>query len=609
MFIESATVWESPTSGHGQLNRNNLTLKFTFSNHIRGQILRIGIERFLFIVLLIIMGYLVIPPLFFTVKSSLYLDEYIGKGLEPARLSLKNYTDILSSADTPKILFNSLQFAIGSSFIALVIGTLLAWIVERTDTPFKNLAYLSAFTSFTIPGVLKVIGWILLLGPEAGLINRWLRDLLSLNSSPFNIFTMNGMILIEGLLWTPVVFLFMAAPFRSMDPSLEESASMSGVGVGKTFYYITFKLAWPSVLSVLLLTIVKTIEAFELPALVGIPGGIMVLTTEVYLKIKSGLLPDYGRASAYAITLILFVLIGLYFYSRTAHQAQKFYTITGKGFRPRVIHLGNWRYITIPLVFVLPTFLVLPIFVLLWASLLPYYAKPSLEALSAITLSNYLSIFQNTMALAAFKNSLFISLSSATITMILTAVTAWIVVRTNITGKWLLDHLASFTLAFPGVILGIALMLTYLTLPIPIYGTIWILVVAYITQYIPYGIRFCYPGLLQINKELEESAQMSGASWVAVFRKIVVPLMMPSLFAGWIWIFLISIRELAVAVMIARPGSQVISVAIFNMWENGQTAEIGAFGTSLTLILVAIAAAFHKFSRRYGLQRQDYTSI
>lgn len=379
---------------------------------------------------------------------------------------------------------------------------------------------------------------------------------------------------------------------------------MSGAGIGKTFYYITFKLALPSVFSVLLLTFIRAIEAFEIPALIGIPGGVTVLTSEIYLKLKSGLIPKYGLASAYAVSLIFFVVIGLYFYSRATRQAQKFYTITGKGFRPRLIDVGKCRYLTTAAILALPIFLVLPVFILLWASFLPYYAKPSLEVFSKLTFGNYLSVFKNTIILGAFKNSFMISLSSATATMLLTAITAWVVVRTNLRGKWLLDYLASFTLVFPGVVLGVALLLTYLKLPIPLYGTIWILVVAYITRYIPYGIRYCYPGLLQINKELEESAQMSGAPWGMVFRKIVVPLMMPSLFAGWIWIFLISIKELSVAILLSHPGSEVISVVIFDMWGNGQITEIGAFSISLTLILVSMAAGFYKFSRRYGLSSQ-----
>lgn len=560
--------------------------------------MKIDFHKFLFFALLIILSYLVIPPLYFTIQSSFY----VTRGFEPARLSLDYYTDILTTEGTATMLLNSLQFALGGSLIALVFGTLLAWIVERTNTPFKNMAYLSAFVSFAIPGIIKVIGWILLLGPEAGLINMWARDLLGLKVSPFNFFSMGGMIFIEGLVWTPVVFLFMAAPFRSMDPALEESASMSGAGVGKTFYHITLRLALPSVLSVLLLTFVRAIEAFEIPALVGIPGGITVLTTEIYLKLQSGLLPQYGLASAYAVILMVFVSAALFYYSRVTRQAQRFYTITGKGFRPKLIDLGKWRFLATALIFLLPALLVLPILVLFWASFLPYYTAPSFKALSTLTFDNYVSAYGSTNIVGALKNSFWISTISATVTMLLTTIVTWVVIRTNIRGRWLLDHLASFTLVFPGVVLGVALLVTYLTLPIPIYGTIWILVIAYVTRYVPYGMRFCYPGLLQISKELEESAQMSGAPWGIVLRRIVVPLMMPSLFAGWIWIFLISVRELSVAILLASPGSEVISVAIFEMWENGRITEIGAFSVSLTLVLACVAVGFHRFTRKYGLQ-------
>jgi len=563
--------------------------------------LKIDSQRFLFIATLLILSYLVIPPLFFTVKASLYYT----KGFEKGVLSLKYYKDIFSTPGTAVMLRNTLVFAIGSSAMSIIIGTLLAWLVERTNTPFKTLAYLSAFANFAIPGILKVIGWILLLGPEAGLLNVWIKDILHLESSPFNIFSMPGMILIEAIVWTPVVFLFMAAPFRAMDPSLEESANMSGAGIGKTFYHITIRLALPSVLSVLLLNFIRALEAFEIPALVGLPSGIMVLTSEIYLKIQSGLIPQYGLASAYAIALISFVLGGLYLYGRVTRQAQKFYTITGKGFRPRPIDIGRWRYPATVLVCLLPAIQLLPVLVLLYASLLPYYAKPSLQIFAGLTLSNYLKVFQNPLALDALKNSLFIGLISATACILLAAVVAWLVIRTTIRWRNLLDHMASFTLVFPGVVLGVALLVTYLTLPIPLYGTIWVLVIAFITAYIPYGMRFCYPGLLQINKELEESAQMSGATWSKVFRKIIVPLMMPSLFAGFIYIFLHSVRGLSLPILLSRPGTEVISVLIFDMWENGQTTEIGAYGIALTVILVAIAMGFRKLSIRYGLQQKE----
>jgi iron(III) transport system permease protein len=561
--------------------------------------LKFNFQKLLFLGILTILCYLVIPPLFFIVQSSLYFSD----GLEPARLSARYYAEVFSTPDTPAMLLNSIKFSVGSSFLSIVIGTLLAWIVERTNTPFKSMAYLSAFATFAVPGILKVIGWILLLGPEAGAINALFKNILGLENSPFNIYSMPGMILIEAVIWAPVVFLFMAASFRSMDPSLEESGTMSGAGIGKTFYHITLKLAIPSIFSVFLLNFIRSLESFVVPALLGIPGGIMVLSSEIYLTIQSGFLPRYGLAGAYAIILIVFVSIGLYFYSRITRRAQKYSTITGKGFRPRLIDVGKWRYLTGTVVLSLPAFLLLPLIILFWASLFPYYVSPSTETLPHITFNNYLSIFQNPTVLKAIKNSLFVGLMSATGVMSLTAVVAWVVVRTNVTGKWVLDHLASFTLVFPGVVLGVALLVTYLKLPIPIYGTIWIIVIAFITRYIPYGIRFCYPGLLQINRELEESAQMSGASWGTVFRKIVIPLMMPSLFAGWIYIFLHSVRGLSLPLLLSRPGTEVVAVLIFDMWENGRIPEISAFGISLTSFLLVLTYGFRKLSYQYGLQK------
>ena len=461
---------------------------------------------------------------------------------------------------------------------------------------------MSAFTSFAIPGIVKVIGWIMLFGPEKGIINVWLKELFQLPSAPFNIFTLTGMIIVEGVVWAPVVFLFMAAPFRSMDPSLEESALMSGAGPVQTFYHVTLKLAFPSVLSVLLLTFVRAMEAFEIPVLIGIPGRVLVLTSEIYLKLSSGLLPQYGMASAYGVVLISLVSIGLYFYARATRESQKFYTITGKGFRPRAIELGKWRYVTTMIVFVLPTLLALPLLILMWTSVLPYYMAPSTDAIGKLTAANYTAAFQSSNVWTALKNSLIISLSSASLTMLLTAVIAWVVVRSRIYGKGVLEHLTSFTLAFPSVVLAVAMLLTYLKLPIPVYGTIWILVLGYITRYIPYGLRYCSPGLLQINKELEESAEMSGAPWFTVFRRIVVPLMMPSIFAGWVYIFLLSIRELTMALLLYSPGSEVISVTIFKMWDFGSLGELSAFSVSVSLLLVGMAVIFHKPSRRYGLQ-------
>jgi iron(III) transport system permease protein len=554
-------------------------------------------QTLLFVGVMAVLVYLVIPPLVFVVQTS-FLSL---RGFETQGLSLRNYVTVLSAPDMPRLVVNSLTFAIGSSIVGLILGTSLAWLVERTNTPFRRVSYLAAFISIAVPGIIKVVGWILLLGPRNGLLNVWLGKLFGADAPIFNIFSMPGMVLVEGILWTPVVFLLMAVPFRSMDPALEEASSIAGAGHWRTFYYVTFKLATPSVLSVLLLTFIRSMEAFEIPALIGIPSRVMVFTTEIYLKSRRGFPPNYGEASAYSVILMLLVALGIFLYSRATRVAQQFYTITGRGFRPKLIDLGRWRYFTGALILLLPLLIILPIAILLWASIVPVYTQPSLQSLALLTLQNYFGAFENSNVQNAVRNTLIIALISATFTMLITAVAAWLIVRTRLPHRWALDMLASFTLVFPGVVLGVALIRTYLILPIPIYGTIWILIIAYLTRFVSYGMRYSLPGILQIHQELEESSMASGASWSATFRRIVVPLMMPALFGGWIWVFLISVRELSIAVMLSGPRSQVISVALFELWEDGQLTEMAAFAMVVTAGVTALATLFHRVSQHYGV--------
>jgi iron(III) transport system permease protein len=248
----------------------------------------------------------------------------------------------------------------------------------------------------------------------------------------------------------------------------------------------------------------------------------------------------------------------------------------------------------------LPVLILLPLAVLLWASLLPFYQAPSSEALKVLTLGNYAKAFENTNVATSLGNSLVIGLTSATTVMVLALLLAWIVFRTRMRGRWLLENFGTLPLVFPGVVLGVAVLRTYLTLPIPIYGTIWIIAVAFVARYIPYGIRFGEAGLLQIHHELEEGAQVSGASFVSVLRRIVVPLMMPALIGGWIYVFLLSVKELSLAILLYGPQSAIISATMFDLWQNGQVTELSAFCVVVTLIFVAIGLFFYRLSRRYG---------
>ena len=271
-------------------------------------------------------------------------------------------------------------FSIGSAGIALVYGTLLAWLAERSNAPFRKLAYVSAYVSFAIPGIIKVVGWIMLLGPKAGFLNA---PAVAWTGQPFfNIFSMSGMILVESFLWIPIVFLLMSTPFRSMDPSLEEAATTAGSSGWQVFRRVTFPLAIPSVLAVLILTFIRSLEAFEIPALIGIPAGVEVLTTKIYLQIKGGLIPKYGEASAYSIILIALVGLGLIPYYRITSKTYKFTTISGKNFRPNRIELGKWRPFGGFLMLLLPLLQFLPIAAIAWSSFLPFAQVPSWKALS-----------------------------------------------------------------------------------------------------------------------------------------------------------------------------------------------------------------------------------
>lgn len=538
--------------------------------------------------------WLILPPLIFIIQTSLVTND--GNAF-----TFDHYAAIFGSLRGTLSLFgDSIIFAIGSDVVAIALGTLLAWLTERTDAPYKGLAYIGAFLSFAVPPIVKVIGWILLFGPKAGFINVWLSQLVHIPRGTLDVFSMGGMIAIEGLLWTPIVFLLMTVPFRSLDPSLEEAASTSGAGALQAFRRVTLPLALPSVLAVLLLTAARSISSFEVPALIGIPAGVHIFTTRIYLLTTQGFIPHYGDSSAYGVILMVIVGLALYPYFLATRQTQKFATITGKGFRPRLFHLGPWRWLGAALMLLLPLLVVLPTLALVWASLLPYVQQPTLKALSVVTLKNYPHAFSDPHIASAAVNSVIVGIASATGAMFLTMLTAWLVVRGRSRGRWILDQLTTVPLMIPGIVLGIAILRTYLTLPIPLYGTVWVLVVAYITASLPFSMRFCYSGVLTIARELEESAQVSGASWWTTMRKVVLPLMMPAMFAGWIAIFMVTFRELTVSLLLVTPSSQVIPVTIWDLWENGSVTELSAFTVVLSFGLIALGLVLRRLSQRYG---------
>ncbi|HZN27615.1 MAG TPA: iron ABC transporter permease [Burkholderiales bacterium] len=544
-------------------------------------------------------AYLAIVPLGFLLWQSFFTPRTAAK---IAEFTLDNYRVAYTSAETARLFVNSVQYAAGSAVFAFCVGALLAWMNERTNTPFKTLFFALALIPLIIPGILFTVSWIFLASPKIGLINLALQRLFGTDFVFVDIYSIWGMIWVDGLHYSPMAFLLMTAAFRSMDPALEESAMMSGAGVLQTAWRITLKLAYPAIAATLLILFVRSIESFEVPALLGLPVGIHVFTSSIYQAIHQ-YPSQIGLACAYAMTLLLITTGGIYFQSRVSQRGSKYSTITGKGFRPRPIDLGRWRYFTAA-VFVLYLLLivVLPFLVLVWSSLQKFYAPPSLAALQNVTLDPYRFVFGHAPLAASVWNTLLLATGSATVIMLVTSVICWITVKTKLPGRWLLDTLASVPLMLPGIVLGLAILIFYLNFKIGVYGTLWILFIAYLTRFLPYGMRYNTTSMLQIHKELEESAQMSGASWLTTFRRILLPLLKPGLIAGWIYIVIVSTRELSTSILLYSPGTEVVSIVIWELWENGQYVELSALGVLFIMALFILVMVAQLAGRSFGVK-------
>jgi iron(III) transport system permease protein len=541
---------------------------------------------------------LVVPPVLALVRASLLVGERPGRA---GTLSLASYEQILGSPHLLDLIGTTIAFAAGSTIVGLVLGGTLAWCVERTNAPLKQITYPAIFVSFAVPGIVRTIGWILLFGPRTGTINELFRAVTGSDGSLMDVFSLPAMIVIEGTFWVPLVFLMMSASFRSMDPSLEEAAMTSGATTWRTIRRVTAAVALPSVLSVLILTFIRSVQAFEVPLLLGVPAKAYTVTTEVYLDVNSGIVPEYSYSSAYGVLLVAFLVAAVALYGRATRRASAFTTITGKGFRPRVLDLGSGRWVVMAIVLAIVSLQFLPILAIFTASFVPSFGLGG-APWDHLTLANYQRVLGDPQILQSLQNSFTIGITAATGVMLITGVVAWVLVRSRVRASALLDQLASMPLVLPGVVLGIAVLVLYIRSPIPVYGTIWILVIAYMTTYLPYGLRYAHPGILRIHPELEESAQLSGAGWIRTFARVIVPLVLPALFAGWIFVFLISVRELSVAALLYTPRSPVIATTMLDLWRNGSVNQVTAFGTIVAAVSITFAILTYRFSRRFGLQ-------
>jgi iron(III) transport system permease protein len=372
------------------------------------------------------------------------------------------------------------------------------------------------------------------------------------------------------------------------------------------FRRVTLPLVLPALYAAILIMAVRALESFEVPALLGLPNRIWVFTSRIWTVLNEKP-PNFGTAGAYAMSLLVLTALGVLWQSRLSKRGRAYQTVTGKGFRPRPVQLGVWRIPAV--IFICVYFLiavVAPLLMLAYMSTQRFYTPPTRKTLSNMSLDMYGNVIHNDLIVTALKNSLILGLGSATTVILLTAFASWIVVRTRLPGRWLVDNLAFTPLVIPGLVLGVALLFVYLRLNrdlhLAIYGSLWILFIAYLTRYMPYGMRYSSTSMYQIGRELEESAQTSGASWFQSFRRVVLPLLAPGLIAGWIYIVIVSVRELSSSILLYTPGRQVLSIVIWEQYQNGAFTELAALGMMMVGGLVLLVIVAYKLGAKIGIR-------
>ena len=519
-----------------------------------------------------------------------------GTAAAPGDWTLANYALVYTSKMTHAALGNTLIYTMMVATLSMAIAGGLAWLVERTDMPYRGAAWVMILLPIAMPGMLSSMAWILLLGPRTGLINVMLRTLLApfgydSPSGPINIYSMEGMIFVESVRGSTTLFLMLVAGFRLMDPALEEAASMSGARTGYTLRKITLPLMLPMLLATWMYSFIGTLDDFETPLLIGLPAQIYLLPTVIYFT--AYLSSSWGLAAAYATIFLLISIVLVVVYHRVVlRRTSQFATVSGKAFRPRQIELGRMRWPALALV-VLYFFLavLLPLLILVLASLLPFYRVPSLDMFGELTLANYQQLFSNTRVLRAAGNSLWVSFWVASGTMILAFLLAWVIVRQRVPGRMVLDSIAFIPHAIPAVVVAVAMIMFYLSPAMQwtgLYGGLIVLSLALVTRFIAFASRTSNAAMTQIDASLEEAAYVSGARKARVLAKILFPLLLPTFVAGWIFVAANAFRNLNVSLLLSTPQNELISVTLYDYWE--RQADFSMASTLGVVLVVGLAA-------------------
>jgi iron(III) transport system permease protein len=557
-----------------------------------------------FVCLVVVLVYQVLLPFLLIIWTSLKVAHPGDPEFLELSFTTANYFRAFAIREFWEASLNTFYFASVSTLLSFVLGTFLAWTVVRTNTPLAQLIGMITLGRIIIPGVIITISWILLASPSIGMLNYFITQTTGVRRF-LNIYSFWGMVWVQSLEMAPLAYLLMSAALQSTDPRLEEASAIAGAGAWSTFYRVSLPLILPATAASALLLFIQTVESFEVPLLLGGRARVPVYTTEVYFN-TARTPTDWGLASTYSMMLLVLSMALLFVYFRLVRHTERYQTITGKDFKPRRIDLGGWRYLTCALSLLL-IFLItgLPFIMMLYASLMPRFQPPTLEALRDVTLVNYRSLLADwNYSVRPLWNSTLLGVGSASVVMLLVAAISYFVNKSRVRSRKILDFLGFAPIALPSVVLGTAFLWFYLLVPLPVIGGLSIIGLAYLTRYMPYALRFVSTSMVQIHTELEEAAAVAGGTWWKNLYRIYLPLLRPGLMAGWFWVMVHAYRELTIALMLARSRNRTAAVIIFDLWSNGSFPQLSAFGVLMFVILIVLVSVGQTVGKRFGVQEQ-----
>lgn len=524
-------------------------------------------------------------------------------GTATATYTLHNYVAIFGDPFVYRVLIDTGIFSLSTTFFALAFGLPIAWLAERTTIPGKTVIYFLMTLGLLIPGIYTAMGWTFIAHPRIGFLNRWLVDLFGLDHGPLNVATPIGMGFVQGLSLASLAFIMTAQVFRAMNPALEEAARVHGMSFGKTLRRITIPLAWPGILGAIIYIVTIGLATFDIPAILGLGNRVYLLSTFIYLEVHpqgSGL-PQYGIIGALGTFMIAVAGLLTLWYGQVLRQGHRFEVVTGKGYRPALIPLGGWAVLGWSLIiFYALISKVLPFLLIAYASFTPYFAPPSFEMMHKLSLVHFYSMDWE-LVLRGLRNTAILVFAVPLLVLLFSFCISWLVVRSRSRARYALEFGAFLPQALPPVILAIgALLLALFVLQkfLPLYGSVWLIGVVYVIARLAFATRALNSSLLQIHRELEEAAFVAGLSTLRTARRVLLPLLRPTMFSVWIWSALLVYRELTVAVFLAVQDNITLPAVIWSYWYAGTMNIASAITLLMTLILTPMIMVFWAFARR-----------